>query len=114
MPKFSDFGETSLSHKDLNLTSSIAKNLTNKILGFRANGGNVASGGAYVVGENGPEIFKPDRSGHIMSSPSSRFQPNGDVHIILNVNAKDANSFNASKSQIMSEIMASMQSNKIR
>jgi tape measure domain-containing protein len=39
--------------------------------GFRAAGGPVASGRAYVVGEKGPEVFMPGRSGSII--------PNGAV-----------------------------------
>jgi hypothetical protein len=34
--------------------------------GFRAQGGPVRSGRAYVVGEQGPEIFTPRASGHIV------------------------------------------------
>lgn len=36
------------------------------ISGFRAAGGPVAAGNAYVVGEAGPEIFIPGRSGYIL------------------------------------------------
>jgi len=39
--------------------------------GFRADGGGVASGKAYVVGERGPELFMPGQSGSIV--------PNGAV-----------------------------------
>lgn len=38
-------------------------------LGFRANGGPVMAGGAYVVGERGPEIFQPAVSGRIQTVP---------------------------------------------
>lgn len=34
--------------------------------GARADGGPVRAGGSYLVGERGPEIFKPRRSGHII------------------------------------------------
>ncbi|MEM6617449.1 MAG: tape measure protein [Pseudomonadota bacterium] len=34
--------------------------------GFRAAGGPVAPGKAYVVGERGPELFQPSRAGHIV------------------------------------------------
>ncbi|MBR9826735.1 MAG: phage tail tape measure protein [Alphaproteobacteria bacterium] len=34
-------------------------------LGARAEGGPVAGGGAYLVGERGPELFQPDRAGEI-------------------------------------------------
>jgi hypothetical protein len=35
------------------------------IFGARASGGQVVTGGAYLVGENGPEIFVPRNSGRI-------------------------------------------------
>ena len=35
--------------------------------GFRANGGPVNSGTAYMVGERGPEMFVPSRSGNVVS-----------------------------------------------
>jgi len=34
--------------------------------GFRASGGPVSSGKSYIVGEQGPELFSPDKSGHII------------------------------------------------
>lgn len=36
------------------------------LLGFRAAGGPVSTGGGYVVGENGPEYFVPNVSGNII------------------------------------------------
>ena len=36
--------------------------------GFRAEGGPVSSGSSYIVGERGPELFSPSRSGHITSN----------------------------------------------
>jgi hypothetical protein len=36
--------------------------------GFLAGGGPANSGRAYVVGENGPEIFMPGQAGHIIPS----------------------------------------------
>lgn len=40
------------------------------LAGFRANGGPVSSGKAYVVGERRPEIFVPNRSGYILPDAS--------------------------------------------
>lgn len=37
-------------------------------LDFRANGGPVSSGRSYIVGEQGPELFTPSRSGNIVSN----------------------------------------------
>jgi hypothetical protein len=45
--------------------------------GARASGGPVMAGGAYVVGENGPELFRPSRSGTIV--------PGGGTTIVVNV-----------------------------
>jgi hypothetical protein len=50
-------------------------------LGFRADGGPVASGRSYVVGEEGPEVFTPTRSGQIIPNG-----PGGGVmHMTLNL-----------------------------
>lgn len=37
-----------------------------KFLGFRAGGGPVTAGGAYVVGERGPELFVPNAAGTVV------------------------------------------------
>lgn len=52
-------------------------------LGFRANGGSVTSGRPYVVGERGPELFMPGRSGGI--APTGSF--GGGVNVVVNVDA---------------------------
>ena len=36
------------------------------LLGFRATGGAVSSGGSYIVGERGPELFTPGVNGSII------------------------------------------------
>lgn len=51
--------------------------------GFRAAGGPVASGTSYVVGERGPELFTPNRSGTII--PNGAMGSGGSV-INLTVN----------------------------
>lgn len=51
----------------------------------RATGGPVQYGGAYLVGENGPEIFRPHQAGHISNQlPVGAAQPN--VRVIVNNN----------------------------
>ncbi len=40
--------------------------------GHRANGGPVKAGGSYVVGEQGPELFFPTKTGHILSNGLSK------------------------------------------
>ena len=52
-------------------------------LGFRANGGSVRAGSPYVVGERGPELFMPGRSGGI--APTGSF--GGAVNVVVNVDA---------------------------
>jgi phage-related minor tail protein len=64
--------------------------------GARAAGGPVDAGLAYLVGEQGPELFVPEGAGSIM--------PNGTAaparpQIVLNVNARDAQSFLKSETQ---------------
>ena len=39
-----------------------------KLFGGRASGGPVMGGGAYLVGEKGPELFQPEQSGNIVSN----------------------------------------------
>ena len=60
--------------------------------GARASGGPVDAGSAYLVGENGPELFVPQTSGAIV--------PNARPAITLNVQAQDATSFLKSETQL--------------
>jgi len=50
--------------------------------GKRAMGGSVSSGRSYLVGERGPELFTPGRSGGI--APSGAF---GATNVVVNVDA---------------------------
>ena len=49
----------------------------------RANGGSVTAGKPYMVGERGPELFMPGRSGGI--APANSF--GGGVNVVVNVDA---------------------------
>ncbi len=51
--------------------------------GFRADGGTVAGGKSYIVGERGPEIFSPGRSGSI--APNGAL--GGGANVVVNVDA---------------------------
>ena len=51
--------------------------------GFMANGGTASAGRSYVVGEKGPELFTPGRSGSI--APAGSFSSS---NIVVNVDAK--------------------------
>jgi phage-related minor tail protein len=74
--------------------------------GARAAGGPVDAGSAYLVGENGPEMFVPSSGGTIL--------PNARPSIVLNVQARDAQSFLKSETQLaalMSRALARGQRN---
>tara|TARA_R100001224_G_scaffold55315_1_gene32431 strand:+ start:841 stop:2853 length:2013 start_codon:yes stop_codon:yes gene_type:complete len=51
---------------------------------FRANGGPVSAGGSYIVGEKGPEMFTPSRSGTIIPNNAMGGVTN---NIVVNVDA---------------------------
>jgi len=51
----------------------------NPISGFRANGGPVSAGRTYVVGERGPEMFTPSRSGYV--HPNGANDNGGRMHV---------------------------------
>jgi tape measure domain-containing protein len=51
----------------------------------RANGGPVAGGSTYLVGERGPELFVPGRSGTIV--PNNKLAGGGDTNVVVNVDA---------------------------
>lgn len=50
--------------------------------GFKADGGTVKSGKSYMVGERGPELFSPGRSGSIAPNNSL-----GGTNVVVNVDA---------------------------
>lgn len=60
--------------------------------GARAEGGPVDAGKSYLVGENGPETFVPSENGTIV--------PNARPSIVLNVQARDAQTFLKSETQL--------------
>ena len=55
------------------------------LLPARANGGPVSSGQTYMVGERGPELFVPGRSGTIVASNK---MGGGNTNVVVNVDAK--------------------------
>ena len=56
------FGRTSAGGS---LTGALASAISGVFGGARADGGPVGSGGAYLVGERGPEVFRPAGSGDV-------------------------------------------------
>lgn len=65
--------------------------------GARAAGGTVDAGLAYLVGEQGPELFVPQSAGSVV--PNGAATP-ARPQIVLNVNARDAQSFLKSETQV--------------
>lgn len=59
------------------LSDAIARAAQTIFSGSRADGGPVAGGGAYLVGERGPEVFRPSGAGVI--------EPVGGAGVIVNV-----------------------------
>jgi len=63
------------------LGSSLAQAVSSVFSGARADGGPVLPGGAYLVGERGPEVFRPSTGGTIETTPGG----GSNVNITLNV-----------------------------
>jgi phage-related minor tail protein len=70
----------------------------------KAAGGPVYGGTPYLVGEHGPELFTPGRSGHITSNAQLAGAGGGAVTITMNIHATDAQSFRKSQHQIMADL----------
>jgi hypothetical protein len=87
-------------------TVSLFASIMKIFSGFRAGGGDVSPGKAYVVGEKHPEWFVPDQAGSIMPSLRTGNNPQGGTHttvVQMNINGvQDVDSFNRSKGQILS------------
>ena len=66
---------------------SLVPGLGNVPTFFRAKGGSVTAGQPYLVGERGPELFMPGRSGGI--APTGSF--GGGVNVVVNVDAAGSN-----------------------
>ncbi|WP_313994094.1 tape measure protein [uncultured Selenomonas sp.] len=56
---------------------------------YRATGGPVASGRTYLVGERGPEIFRPTQPGRIFNSLSSGGGAAPNIRVIVNNNTNE-------------------------
>lgn len=93
-----------------NLVSNIASSLL-PIGGALAQGGPVAPGQSYLVGEEGPELFTPAGAGTITSNADLKA---AGPRIVVNVQTQDAASFLKSQTQIaamMSRALARGQRN---
>ena len=80
------------------VVSDIASSLFGVSSG-RATGGPVTPGSTYLVGEQGPELFTPSGNGSITPNAALGAMPSR-PSIVLNVNARDAQSFMKSETQI--------------
>ena len=87
------------------LANSLGKVLSGIFGGARASGGPVLPNQAFLVGEQGPELFIPNTAGHI--SPSARQQ--GNVNIVMQISTPDAGSFRNSQGQIIAEAAQALQ-----
>src|SRR5579863_7665956 len=82
-----------------------------KFLPGFASGGRPTPGMPSIVGENGPELFIPDRAGTVSPNlPASRGNAagGGDTHLHTNVYANDVNSFRASQDQINADMLRTL------
>ncbi len=77
------------------VTSAIGSLLP--VSGARAAGGPVSAGRAYLVGEQGPELFTPSGSGDITSNAALNARG---ASVVVNISTPDAASFQKSKSQV--------------
>ncbi len=66
----------------MSAVNSPIQTVVNAITGKRANGGNVAQGSSYLVGENGAEMFTPTSSGFI--TPTNKLSSGGQ-NIVVNI-----------------------------
>ena len=93
------------------IVSSLASSVFGAIGDARAAGGPVSADTPYLVGENGPELFVPFSNGSIAPNNALSTQR---PQIVLNVQARDAQSFLKSETQlaaVMSRALARGQRN---
>lgn len=72
--------------------------------GARMTGGPVQPHRAFLVGERGPELFVPNRSGAVL--PGGRA---GAAQIVFNIQTPDAESFRRSESQLAAMALRTLQ-----
>lgn len=76
------------------LTQALAQAVSSSFSGARADGGPVAAGQAYLVGERGPELFRPAVAGSIQPLGA------GGVNVTINVQGGDTNGLARSDAQL--------------
>lgn len=83
------------------------------ILGLpgRATGGNVAPGGAYVVGERGPELFVPTSAGRIETTQASGRDVRVSINVVAPQGSSSAQSLERSSRQVASAVRRALAAN---
>lgn len=76
------------------LAQALANVVSSRFSGARADGGPVLAGGAYLVGERGPELFRPSGAGAIEPLGG------GGVNVTINVQGGDTASLARSDAQL--------------
>lgn len=76
------------------LSEAVGSAFSSRFSGARADGGPVSAGGAYLVGERGPEVFRPTTGGSIEPAGG------GGVNVTVNVQGEDAASLARSDAQL--------------
>ena len=86
------------------------------LFGFRAGGGDVSAGRPYIVGEQGPELFVPNRSGNVVPASQTRQvmngQPSGgNTNIVINVpiHTQTGSVSPQTRSQVATDVARQMQ-----
>lgn len=76
------------------LKGGLGEALSKGFSGARADGGPVLPGGAYLVGERGPEVFRPTSAGHIEPAGG------GGVSVTVNVQGGEVSGLVRSDAQL--------------
>jgi len=81
---------------------------------FKANGGPVRSGKSFIVGEKGPELFTPGRSGAI--TPNHKLMGGNNTSVVVNVDASgsDVQGDDAGAKELGGLISVAVQSELVR
>jgi len=75
---------------------------------FRANGGPVSAGGSYIVGEKGPEMFTPSRSGTIIPNNAMGGVTNN-ISIVVDATGTAVEGNDAEANQFGEQLAAAIQ-----
>jgi phage-related minor tail protein len=76
------------------LAQALANAVSSRFSGARADGGPVSAGGAYLVGERGPELFRPASAGAVEPLGG------GGVNVTINVQGGDTAGLARSDAQL--------------